>query len=377
MEGVEKWSDSVENLLDEGDIDGAISLLESVILKTQIGSSSPSSNLQLATALSDLAKLYSSKGFSLKADEIQTKAFLIKQRAQVIHSAGDSSAVTKKELEDNTVSSVDNDNSSCNASDCNPPPDEDDDWEALADRAPNELFPPQHKAVCENDTDWEAVADCAPSKLFSPQHEAGGSHIPFEDAKSQTPKRRGRGTFLYMKNSLYSDEQRDVATISEDNFTSHGSEGDAKLRDSSFGTSHVLVLEDFPPSTRTVELEKIFLHFRDQDFVIRWVNDTVALAVFRTPSIAREAHKSINCPFTVRELNEDDRLLTSISMRDLEPPYPRPKTDTRTAQRLIAQGIGQKLLTTFGSSELGKQEEARRDRIVTRQNLRDVAWGSD
>ncbi|XP_010247254.1 PREDICTED: uncharacterized protein LOC104590320 isoform X3 [Nelumbo nucifera] len=323
MEGVEKWSDSVENLLDEGDIDGAISLLESVILKTQIGSSSPSSNLQLATALSDLAKLYSSKGFSLKADEIQTKAFLIKQRAQVIHSAGDSSAVTKKELEDNTVSSVDNDNSSCNASDCNPPPDEDDDWEALADRAPNELFPPQHKAVCENDTDWEAVADCAPSKLFSPQHEAGGSHIPFEDAKSQTPKRRGRGTFLYMKNSLYSDEQRDVATISEDNFTSHGSEGDAKLRDS------------------------------------------------------REAHKSINCPFTVRELNEDDRLLTSISMRDLEPPYPRPKTDTRTAQRLIAQGIGQKLLTTFGSSELGKQEEARRDRIVTRQNLRDVAWGSD
>lgn len=62
---------------------------------------------------------------------------------------------------------------------------------------------------------------------------------------------------------------------------------------------------------------------------------------------------------------------------DLEPPYPRPKTSARTAQRLIAQGMGRKLSTTFGSSELKKQEEARRNRILARQIMRDEAWGPD
>lgn len=52
-----------------------------------------------------------------------------------------------------------------------------------------------------------------------------------------------------------------------------------------YGTGHVLVLADFPPSTRTSDLEKIFEKFRDRGVVIRWVNDTIALAVFRNPSI--------------------------------------------------------------------------------------------
>ena len=52
-----------------------------------------------------------------------------------------------------------------------------------------------------------------------------------------------------------------------------------------YGTRHVLVLADFSPSTRTTDLERLFGDFRDRGIVIRWVNDTVALAVFRTPSI--------------------------------------------------------------------------------------------
>ena len=65
-------------------------------------------------------------------------------------------------------------------------------------------------------------------------------------------------------------------------------------------------------------------------------------------------------------------------MSDLEPPKQRPKTSARTAQRLIAQGMGLKLpasTTGFGSKELRKQEEDRRNRIVSRQKLRDEAWG--
>lgn len=54
-----------------------------------------------------------------------------------------------------------------------------------------------------------------------------------------------------------------------------------------YGTRHVLVLSDFPPSTRTTDLEKLLEAFKDR-VAIRWVNDTVALAVFGTPSIGND-----------------------------------------------------------------------------------------
>jgi len=60
----------------------------------------------------------------------------------------------------------------------------------------------------------------------------------------------------------------------------------------------------------------------------------------------------------------------------LEPPRLRPKTSAQAAQRLIAHGMGLKLSSTgVGSREYRKQEDARRERIVTRQKLRDEAWG--
>ena len=51
-----------------------------------------------------------------------------------------------------------------------------------------------------------------------------------------------------------------------------------------FGTRHVLVLYDFSPSMRTTDLERIFEKFGDHGVAICWINDTSALAVFRTPS---------------------------------------------------------------------------------------------
>ena len=57
------------------------------------------------------------------------------------------------------------------------------------------------------------------------------------------------------------------------------------LNAAKYGTHHVLVLADFPPSMRTTDLEKLFEDFKDRGFVIRWINDTAALAVFQTPSI--------------------------------------------------------------------------------------------
>lgn len=50
-----------------------------------------------------------------------------------------------------------------------------------------------------------------------------------------------------------------------------------------------MVLADFPPSTKTNDLEKLLEKFKD-DVAIRWVNDIVALAVFRTPSLGNLVH---------------------------------------------------------------------------------------
>lgn len=81
------WSDRVEDLVDSGDVDGAISLLESIISNLESlgpsssSSSSPCGDLRLATALGDLAHLESSRGFSIKADELRTRALLVRGHA--------------------------------------------------------------------------------------------------------------------------------------------------------------------------------------------------------------------------------------------------------------------------------------------------------
>ncbi|KAH0972195.1 hypothetical protein GBA52_024351 [Prunus armeniaca] len=183
-------------------------------------------------------------------------------------------------------------------------------------------------------TYWEAIADREPDELLSSQVLPEVSKLSLEDTKGQTPKRRGRGTFSYKKDELYSDQIPDKLIIDtrEDEDVCHDLEGRSKNK----------------KFTTTIELEKLFQDFGDRGVVIRWVNDTVALAVFQTPSI------------------------------DLEPPRQRPQTSVRTAQRLIAHGMGLKLPSTaFGSEDLKKQEDDRKSRIVMRQKLKDDAWGTD
>ncbi|NP_001242895.1 uncharacterized protein LOC100817151 [Glycine max] len=361
--GIENWSEAVEDLVDAGDVESAISLLESVV--ETLNPSDSASQLPLASALSDLANLYSSKGFSLKADHLHSRASVLKQ---LHHSNSPGEQVPKESKEDGAVKST-----------------------SVASRRAAEgsvekraaEFPAQTSAGggC-SDEDWEAIADLEPDELLptvSSDCSSGISNLKLENAKSGTPKRRGRGTFSYEKKELYSDQLLDSSVVDVEQEETHRSSEDNKdVQNSKYGTSHVLVLADFSPSTRTTELEKLFENFKDRGLVIRWVNDTVALAVFRTPPVALEALNSVRCSFTTRILDEDDTLLSSIKARDLEPPRQRPKTSAQAAQRLIAHSMGLKLSSTgAGSREYRKQEDARRERIVTRQKLRDEAWGDD
>ncbi|KAK7841293.1 coiled-coil domain-containing protein r3hcc1l [Quercus suber] len=382
------WSEAVEDLLDAGDTDGAISLLETQVSKLQTLNSS---NSALASALGDLATLYSSKGFSLKADDLRSRAQLLKLQPLSRYLSLSLSLASVWLLEKQTETSI--------AVSC------------FSDNQPNEdrISAPDVALPCDDsghlgkpikstedenpgngssDDDWEAMADRAPDELLSSQCLPGVSEplmqdtkVQAPDTKVQAPKQRGRGTFSYKKHELYSDQLSDKSIINDaedEDDACDNAEVKKDTRNSRYGKRHVLVLAGFPPSTRTIDLEKLFQDFKDQGFVIRWVNDTTALAVFRTPSVALEARNHIQYPFTVRILDEDDTLMSSISPRDLEPPRQRPQTSTRTAQRLIAQGMGLKLPSaTVGSQEFRKQENERRNRIVTRQKLKDDAWGDD
>ncbi|KAK4719777.1 hypothetical protein R3W88_018115 [Solanum pinnatisectum] len=352
MDSHRNWSEKVEDLVDTGEINEAISLLEELVAKLEYESqNSSNSQLRLSTALLELSKLYSTQGLSLRADQTRSKAFLIKQQ-QENRDVNATKESTGDGISGSRVSQSDN-----------------------KDHASLQIDTSQN----DEDDDWEAIADRAPDELLSPQHLPEVSKISLQDSKVQAPKRRGRGTFSYQKQSLYSDQQSDEPAVDdiEDETVSGTPEGSSDTKNLNYGTRHVLVVADFPPSTKTNDLEKLLEKFKD-DVAIRWVNDTVALAVFRTPALALEASNSIHCPFTVRVLCEEDELLSSIPPRDLEPPRRRPQTSARTAQRLIAQSMGIKLpCTDFGSREYRRQEDARKNRIVSRQNLKNDAWGDD
>ncbi|XP_047316594.1 uncharacterized protein LOC124920202 isoform X2 [Impatiens glandulifera] len=340
------WSELVEDLVDGGEVEKAISLLESVVSNLQTDTDC----LQLSSALFDLSKLYSSQGFSLKSDEIRTRALIVRERSRPTH------------LPQGDLKLAKDDAAIIDGSSSGQPLELKDDVSLCKD--------------CSDDDDWEAIADHSLNDLrLSPK--SLPSKPSLDDVKVPTPKRRGRGTFAYKKEGLYSDQLTDGNPKDDDDSESQSSEKDSNTR-IKCGTRHILVLADFPLSTTTRDLEKLLDKFKSSGFVIRWVNDTVALAVFRSSSLALEAFNCMKCAFTVRVLEENDALLSSIRPRDLDPPRQRPQTSTRTAQRLIAQGMGLKLQSTnFGSKELREQEEARRNRIVSRQNMKEDAWGED
>ncbi|CAI9781386.1 unnamed protein product [Fraxinus pennsylvanica] len=367
------WSEAVEDLVHGGEIDKAISFLESTLsslekekLNNDEKNSSSLKDDQLSTVFLELSKLYSTKGLSLKADQALSRALQIKHKKGDLHIVKESTHQPYSEAHSlqNEASTTDG----IAEGHC------EDSLELKNDGLPQES---------SGDDDWEAIADRAPDELLSPKCLPEVSNLTLEESTVHSTKQRGRGTFSYKKHGLYSDYESDLPVIDDSEDNSQGTEDNAQgtadnmeIRNLEYGTRHVIVLADFPPSTRTTDLEKVLEKFKDR-VVIRWVNDAVALAVFKTPSLALEASTSICFPYTVRVLAEDDELLSLIPPKDLEPPRQRPRTSARTAQRMIAQGMGIRLPSTFGSAEYRKQEDARKNRIVSRQNLRDDAWGDD
>ncbi|KAI4389293.1 hypothetical protein MLD38_001532 [Melastoma candidum] len=177
------WSEEVEDLVTAGDVVGAISLLESVVAGLEsLGSSDrdpQSTSLRLSSALTELSRLYSSRGFSLKSDEVASRAAVARHRAlQAFPSRGAPTGQPRKgEDEDGVVST----SLPEGAGDVQESKGLLTDWEVIADRAPNELLP----------------AESLPNVATLPND------------KIPVPERRGRQTFAYQKQKLYSDRPLD------------------------------------------------------------------------------------------------------------------------------------------------------------------------
>lgn len=77
-----RWTEEVDDLVDAGDVDGAIALLESVVSGLSTSAAAPpTADLRLATALGDLAGLHASRGDTLRADELRARAIAFRSRA--------------------------------------------------------------------------------------------------------------------------------------------------------------------------------------------------------------------------------------------------------------------------------------------------------
>ncbi|KAK6926508.1 hypothetical protein RJ641_008227 [Dillenia turbinata] len=152
----ENWSERVEDFVEEGNIDAAISFLESVVSKLETLNSSS----QLSSALSDLSKLCYLVGLSDKADHIQSRALLLKNRNVELSQQqrpDSSSSSAKLRFPEKERVPLD---------DCSPSND------SYADRA--------------SDDDWEAIADLEPDKLLSPQGLPELSKLSVEDDEVQS-----------------------------------------------------------------------------------------------------------------------------------------------------------------------------------------------
>lgn len=83
-------------------------------------------------------------------------------------------------------------------------------------------------------TDWEAIADRTPDELLSSQSLPGVSKFSLEDTKVQAPKQRGRGTFAYKKHELYSDQLSSKIVVDNDSLEEesecHNLEGGEETR---------------------------------------------------------------------------------------------------------------------------------------------------
>ncbi|XP_050049412.2 uncharacterized protein [Dermacentor andersoni] len=143
---------------------------------------------------------------------------------------------------------------------------------------------------------------------------------------------------------------------------------------------HVLEMYDFPAEFETKDLVTALSSCRDQ-FNIKWVDDTHALAIFSTPFAATEALGLQNPLMKMRHVSEaskQSKLKIKHCSEFLMPYKPRPQTSASVARRLVSGALGMRVNVDAAQrrKELQMLKEAKGKKKTAAKQRTDV-WNGD
>lgn len=118
----------------------------------------------------------------------------------------------------------------------------------------------------KNFTDWEAIADREPDELLSSQCLPRVSELSLKNTKVQTPKRRGRGTFSYKKHELYCDQlsSESITSKSEYEDVFQNSKGMTNKTNCKYLFPSLQFMSAFPKSVSNFYIMFVFLYLNMQ-----------------------------------------------------------------------------------------------------------------
>ncbi|KAK9837181.1 hypothetical protein WJX84_000925 [Apatococcus fuscideae] len=148
-----------------------------------------------------------------------------------------------------------------------------------------------------------------------------------------------------------------------------------------FEGMHILELHHLPADVSTSQLEDFLQHFGVPPHgpVVRWVNDTTALAVFPDPRAARQAlAEPPAITFMLRPFSQASSASKAVSPAELQPPRPRPKTSSTVARRMLAGALKlPSLQDKAGEKTLASDRAASKAKRQERRHQLDAAWEND
>lgn len=143
---------------------------------------------------------------------------------------------------------------------------------------------------------------------------------------------------------------------------------------------HILELYNFPAEFETKDLVSALSSSRDQ-FNIKWVDDTHALAVFSTPFAAKEA-LGLQTPLVrmrpVAEASKQSKMKVKTCGEFLMPYKPRPQTSASVARRMVSGALGMRMKVDDEQrkKELAMLRDAKGKRRSAAKQRADV-WNGD
>jgi len=126
---------------------------------------------------------------------------------------------------------------------------------------------------------------------------------PTTQAKARAVK--GRGAVKYTD-----DETKDLGIEKQSSRNLLGAETDHSIKEGgSYNTidsnNHILELYDFSSSVKTSDLDNFLEPFKSLGYRIKWIDDSHALAIFRSAAFAENALKTLHHPIIkIRPLNQ-------------------------------------------------------------------------